>query len=272
MKTPILLALLALLCAACGSAERDRATLYYDRATRAYEAGQLNRAKLYLDSLDEQCPRAVNVRRKVPALRRDIRAAENRSLYHFADSVCAVCAAAIDSLLPAFTRIDPVDDEGIRYIYKGMEPERNDRSYLYMSVGAHGVAQFVAAYRGAAALEMTAVRVHGGDGTACRTADLPYDDGFNYRYTLHGVHHETIVFADSTSNGVPAYIVSHAADRPKADFLGRRTQPVAITDRDIAALAASLRLAALMRMREDFARQRDVAAASLDKMREHEPR
>lgn len=268
MKAHSLLALLAVVCTACGTNEHERAVRYLDLATAAYDSGQLNRAKLYVDSLDEQCPRAVEVRRDGLALRRHIREAENRRLWQFADSVITVATASIDSLLPSFTVIDPVDDEGVRYIYKGMEPERNDRNYLYVSVGVTGAAQLIATYRGASALEMTAVRVHGGDGTSCRTVEQPYDDGFCYRYTVNGTRRETVVFTDSTAAGVPAYIALHADDKLRADFLGRRTQSVAITARDAAAIATSLRLAVLLRTREDFRRQRDIAAHILDANRD----
>lgn len=258
MNTPLrhfgTAALAACLLCSCGPSDEERATALLGEAQAAYEAGELNRALVLLDSIDNSCPSAIDRRRDAQQLDYRIQLVVEQRTLEATDAQMEAYGTKIDSVLnERFEYVRSEYDTEARFVPKGTDAgDVTERSYVHAAVTERGTTQLMSTYAGASPLGHTGLRLEAADGTSVATQAIPYNDGSNYRYQILGTHYETVTYEGDKDGGALSFVALHADDRRLTAYLvgGKREQRVAIGDKERQALAASYELGVMLRERQ----------------------
>lgn len=242
-----------LLLSACSPSDQERAAALLGEAQAAYETQQLNSALVLLDSIDHSCPAAIEVRREAQQLSYRIQLDVEQRTLHETEVQLVAFNTQIDSVLNAqFEYVKSEYDTEARFVPKGTDAgDVIGRSYIHAAVTERGVTQLMSTYAGPAALGHTGLRLETADGASVATQDIPYNDGSNYQYKILETHYETVTYEGEKDGGALAFVALHADDRRLKATLtgGKRDLPVAISDQERTALAASYELGIMLRER-----------------------
>ena len=251
-----------LLCS-CAPSDEERAAALLGEAQAAYEAGQLNRALVLLDSIDNTCPSAIDRRRDAQQLDYRIQLdVEQRTLAE--TGVQLECYdTKIDSVLnERFEYVKSEYDTEARFVPRGTDAgDVTERSYIHAAVTERGTTQLMSTYAGTTPLGHTGLRLEAADGTSSSTQSIAYNDGSNYQYRILETYYETVTYEGERDGGALSFVALHADDRRLTAVLtgGKRETKVAVSDQERQALAATYELGVMLRERLRLQHERRTA-------------
>ncbi|MFV0398546.1 MAG: hypothetical protein ACK5JU_11125, partial [Bacteroidales bacterium] len=230
MKTKILLYLsCALLVVSCTDEKAARKRLAL--AEEIFQSGELNSAKLHIDSIKILYPKEFGVQREGLTLMRKIELIEQQRNIHYCDSMLQVRLAEVEPLKkPLVLQKDTAYEEIGTWVSRFQTVERNiKRSYIRSGVNEMGEMYIASVFYGKGALNHTGIRVSVGDETV-ETEIIPYDGGSNYRFTDLGMTSEIVTYKRPKDNGVIDLICRNADKRIKVQYTGGKPYTLYIDD------------------------------------------
>ncbi len=256
---------------ACGPSDADRAAGLLSEARSAYAQGHINEALTLLDSIKTAWPREVEVRRQGMAFEDSVRLAVNRRIVETTDSLIAEASAKIDSVASVRFIYEKTEyDELGRFVPKGTQVTDNDRkSYIRAEVNEYGHTRLISTYAGTAELGHAALRLSLSSGESVTTAEIPYNDGANYRYRVNEMYYEAVTYTDEKDGGALAFAALHVGETVKAVLLGgKKEMAVAVSSRDLQGLAATFELSVLLRDRLRLTQERKTSQLMIEKLQQ----
>ena len=203
MKKIILFpALAAMFFASCGESVESKAGLLLQKANEAYSSGEYQSAKLLIDSIRNNYPKAFKARRGALELMRDVELAEQQRSLDYCNGMLASLTAVRDSMLCSFEyeKNSRYQDEGSYIVPSQANRVNVFNSLLRARVTESGVAYLTSVYRGKK-IAHTAVKVSSGDSYAeCNKAFTSH----NYRNL--GVNNERLDFIYGEDGGLMDFI------------------------------------------------------------------
>lgn len=254
---------------ACGSGDAQKAGALLDEARQAYSRGRMNEALTLIDSIAAAYPREVDVRRQGMALEDSVRLAVNESIWRTTDSLIAEASAKIDSVASVWFVYEKTEyDELGRFVSKSAAGASGSlRTYIHADVNEYGSTQLMSSYCGAGELNHTALRLTLASGESVTTAEIPYNDGANYRYKVNATCCEVVTYVDDKDGGALAFAALHNGEPVKATLLGgKKDYPVTVTAQDLQALTATFELSVLLKDRLRLTQERKTAGLMIEKL------
>lgn len=253
---------------ACSSSEEKLASQLYEEAELAFQCEQFTHARTLLDSIENNCKRAIKWRKMGHALNYKVQLAQQEDSLATADTMLLAITPMINELVENnhFVYEKGENDELGRFYVKGTDTQSNiGRSYVHASVNDYGVVSLMSEYRGSGYINHTQVRFTGSDKSEAVSAIVPLElEGANYHFKNQGVCHETVTYLNDP---VGAYIDMHAGDNKlKAALLykdGNKSYPVELTERDRNAIAFTYQLGHMLAAQLRYTQQSKVAAGKI---------
>ena len=235
---PLLMALLLL--SACDQTKREAKALL-DRAQELYTNNKLEEAIQLIDSIGVLYPKAYEVRHAANRLGYDVTRSQLQRDVTFIDSVLTEKQAELDKMLPNFTyERDTVYQQTGRYLWPTQVIEKNtSRSFLRAQAEENGKMSLTSIFVNARPIHHTAVKISAPDGTYVQTPASPD----SYETTDLGLTIEKADYALDNDGGVSEFIAQRADQNLTMEFIGDRTQKVALTPADRKAIKEVLELA-----------------------------
>ncbi len=230
MKTKILLYLsCALFVVSCTNEKAARRRLAL--AEEIFKSGELNNAKLHVDSIKILFPKEFGVQREGLTLMRKIELIEQQRNIHFCDSMLQVRLTEVEPLKkPLVLQKDTVYEEIGTWISRLQTVERNiKRSYIRSGVNELGEMYIASVFYGKGPLNHTGIRVSAGD-EIVETEAIPFDGGSNYRFTDLEMTSEIVTYKRPKDNGVIDLIYRNADKRIKVQYTGGRPYTIYMDD------------------------------------------
>ncbi|GAB1359829.1 hypothetical protein MASR1M31_16180 [Porphyromonadaceae bacterium] len=230
MKTKLLLYLsCALFVVSCTNEKAARKRLAL--AEEIFQTGELNSAKLHIDSIKILYPKEFGVQREGLTLMRKIELIEQQRNIHYCDSMLQVRLAEVEPLKkPLVLQKDTAYEEIGTWVSRFQTVERNiKRSYIRSGVNEMGEMYIASVFYGKGALNHTGIRVSVGDETV-ETEIIPYDGGSNYRFTDLGMTSEIVTYKRPKDNGVIDLICRNADKRIKVQYTGGKPYTLYMDD------------------------------------------
>ena len=165
MKKIGLVALFALLLAACDDGGEKKAQLHLKKAETALKQENFNEAKLQIDSIRILYPKAFEARKQGIRLMHQVDLKEQQKSLVYLDSMMQVKQAQLDSIKGNFVlEKDTAYQEVGNYFYPTQTVEKNiGRSFLRGQVNEQGEMSITSIYCAGGKLHHAAVKVSVGD-------------------------------------------------------------------------------------------------------------
>lgn len=221
MKKHLFAALiLALALAGCSSqSDADKAAALVEEGRALVEAGQLNEAKVRLDSVHHTYPKCVAQRRLSKELQDSIVYIEAQRTLAYSDSLLLVLQPQADPLLKKFNyeKQEQYEDHG-RYVHKLLSTDRNtDRCYLQVYVTDAYETTVKSYYAGGTALHQSSLELQAGEEIARfkgseHNFELPTSPAYRSIHTLN----------NDRSLELLNFISSHMTERIRINLVGTR--------------------------------------------------
>ena len=249
----------ALLMASCEEKVEDPAKALLDKARSEYDAGHYNNARMIIDSLSAEYPKAYKTRREAEILRRDAMIKEKERDLAYLDSVCIGLEAQLKEMVKGykFNKKDRYQDAGY-YTATSQDLSKNaSNSFLRASVNEDGTAYIASFYRGSK-IGYNTVKVTAGESFV--QCDKPFTSS---SYRSAGVINERCDYKYGEDGGLMDFIAMTKGPFKVELLGGNRPHSYTLRDSDAAAIQSIVNLSKfitdLNRMRE----MRDDAAVSL---------
>jgi hypothetical protein len=252
-KLPLLIGVIAILLGACKGDDTAKAKHYLNKAEQLLSKGELNAAKLQLDSVHLLFPRLIPMRQAADTLMYKIELVEAKRSLLFADSILPSQQHFADSLAKGFKYEKNAKYEDVgKYTYKTQTTLNVSRTYLKSYVTEKGEMTLTAVYCGAPI---------GFNKVKCTVNDLfaetfPAKGDSKTTFTNEGQTWENVSFTDKDINGVDAFIAHNIGT--KITILlegGKRNYSYIMADGDKQAITKSYYLAEMWRNVERLKRE-----------------
>ena len=249
MKPTLLTLVCILLLVSCGGpSDAEKATLLVDNSRVLVRSGQLNEAKIKLDSVHFSYPKCVAQRRLAKALQDSIVFLEAQRTLAYSDSLVAILQPKADPLLKRFNyeKEEQYEDHG-RYVHRLLCTDRNtDRCFLQVYITDDYQAAVKSHYAGSAALFQSSVELQANEETLTFT-------GLEHHFQLGatGGHHSTLTLPSDRSLELLNFVSSHMNDRIRINLIGTRADKETnyiyyISDNEKKAIQDTYQLALMM--------------------------
>jgi len=230
MKTHAYLLLIVLfVLGACSQGNRQAQQLL-DRATAAFEAGQLENSKNLIDSIKILFPKAYETRHAGNELLRQVEKGIQQRNIQFMDSTIQVRTKQVEDIRSkyAYERDTAYQQTG-RFLDPSQVIEKNtSRSFLRFQTEEDGRMSITSVYVGGSNIHHTSVKVTAPDGTYAETPS----SADSYETTDMGLKIEKADYPLEKDGGLTNFICQHAKDNLKMQFIGDRTVNVPLTASD----------------------------------------
>lgn len=243
MKTRLICACLCCTLAACHNVEK-KAEAQLEAARTAYERGDLNTAKMKIDSIKILYPDAFDARRAGIALMQDIEIEEQTHTIAYIDSVLALKHMQLDSLRPQFVlEKDTAYQETGHYLAPSQVIERNmHRSYLRFQTDEKGQMSMTSIYCGPRNIHHTAVKVSTQDGSFAQTPESKD----SYETTDLGEHIEKADYKIGEDGDVIGFARLNKGKAIRLQFIGESSFHTTLSKADTQAAADVYELSRLL--------------------------
>lgn len=246
--SPLLTALLAVLCVSCAENVEQLAKPYLERAECSYANGQYSLAKLQLDSIKELYPTAFETRGKAQTLLLHIDLTESQRNLYYIDSMLVVSREKVPALAENLYFDKHVDYQEVGTYYASQHRiERNvGRTYMRPQTDEKGVHTIIVYHRGKA-IEPHTLRFAALDGTFVElVAKNP-----PHTWSDASGSTERVDFAVGSEEPVATFLEMHADKTIKVELVGAKGKaaiPCAKADKqailNVSKLSATLRAVA----------------------------
>ena len=269
MKTRLLCACLCCTLAACHNVEK-KAEVQLAAARTAYERGDLNTAKMKIDSIKILYPDAFDARRAGIALMQDIEIEEQTNTVAYIDSVLAIMVVRLDSLRPHFVlEKDTAYQEVGRYLVPSQVIERNmHRSYLRFQTDETGKMSMTSIYCGPRNIHHTAVEVSAADGSFAQTPESKD----SYETTNQGEHIEKADYKLGEDGGVIGFARLNKGKAIRLKFIGENSFQTILSKDDTQAAADVYELSSLLTTINTLKQNRAEALRKLEFVQKNKAR
>ena len=253
-----LLLLGACLMGACSDNGETQARQHLQKAEQALTEGKYNEAKLQIDSIRTQYPKAFDVRKEGIALMQQIDLAEQQRSLAYLDSTLAVqqqlVAEAKEGLV---LEKDTAYQEVGNYFHPGQTVERTlYRSFLRGQVDEKGNMTLTSIYWGERHAHHHAVKVVAKDGTFAETpasADVYESDDVGWKT-------EKADYPLGKDGGVVPFIaMNHGVQPMKVHYIGERSYVISLRPEDGEAIVKVYKLSQLLTALEQTKKEREEA-------------
>jgi len=230
MKTHAYLLLTALLLLTACSQGNRQAQQLLDRATAAFEAGQLENSKNLIDSIKVLYPKAYETRHAGNELLRQVEKSIQQRNINYLDSTLNVRTKQVEEIRSQYAyERDTAYQETGRFLAPTQVIEKNtSRSYLRFQTEEDGRMSLTSIYVGGSSIHHTSVKVTAPDGTYAETPSSTD----SYETTDMGMKIEKADYPLEKDGGLTAFICQHAKENLKMQFAGDRTVNVPLTAAD----------------------------------------
>lgn len=254
----------------CNSKEKEARALL-EEARSLYDSSEYIGAKLLLDSLKTTYTKEFPVQRERQALVKEIELSEQNRNLLYCDSLLSIKVPEAETLKKEFIfEQDTAYEATGKYLYKTQSVEQNiQRSYLRSTVNEKGEMLLFSVYYGGKALRHAALKVSLRGGEYAQTESIPFDGGNNYTFTDGGMITETVTYAHGKDNGAIAFIANYEGKEAiKLSYLGDREYTTTLSSVNQKAISATYRLAIALSEVEELKKQRTIALAKIDYLKE----
>lgn len=251
-----LLLLGVVLATACSDNGEAQARQHLEKAQAALQSGKYNEAKLQIDSIRIQYPKAFEARKQGIALMQQIDLAEQQRTLAYLDSTLAVqqqlVAEAKEGLL---LEKDTAYQEVGNYFHPGQTVERAlYRSFLRGQVSEVGAMSLTSIYWGERHAHHRAVKVVAKDGTF---AETPTSEDV-YESENIGWKTEKADYPLGKDGGVIAFIaMNHGVQPMKAHYVGERSYVINVRPEDSEAIVKVYQLSQVLTALEQTKKERE---------------
>lgn len=261
MKKVALLALSALLCAACDDGGEKKAQENLRKAESALTDGNFSEAKLQIDSIRILYPKAFEARRQGVKLMQHVDLKEQERNLVYLDSVLTAKQAQLDSVKGNFVlEKDTAYQETGNYFYPTQVVEKNiGRSFLRGQVSERGEMSLTSIYCAGGALHHTAVKVSVGDVFAQTPSSKD-----SYETTDLGRTIEKADYKLGDDGGVVSFVVENKARDIRLEFIGDRTYRTVMPPADRKAIAELADLARILAAMEEVRKEQAEARLKIE--------
>lgn len=272
MKKIGLVALFALLLAACDDGGEKKAQLHLQKAETALKQENFNEAKLQLDSIRILYPKAFEVRKQGIRLMQQVDLKEQQKSLVYLDSMMQVKQAQLDSIKGNFVlEKDTAYQEVGNYFYPTQTVEKNiGRSFLRGQVNEQGEMSITSIYCAGGKLHHAAVKVSVGD----TFAETPASKD-SYETTDLGRAIEKADYKMGDDGGVIGFIVANKDKNIQLQFIGDKTYRTVMHPNDRKAIAELTGLARILSGMEQIRKDKKEAMLKIEfvtrKMQEDKP-
>lgn len=223
----------ALVCVltSCQPSEEKCAETLLLTAQQQFVGGNLNAARLTIDSLHSTYPKQVAIRRRADTLVWRIDLKEITRTQPYLDSMIAESSKKNEQLLKNFKfyKDERYQDVG-SYEHQLMQAANNTgRSYLKPITDEQGNFSFMAQYVGGK-INFTSLTVTI-DGLSSDTGEA--DEDCRNSYDNQGVHRETALFTEEIVGDVARFIANNVGHKITVTFNGSSARSVVMTARDV---------------------------------------
>ena len=259
-KSIVLLICIAFLCGCNGKKKEHQAAMQrYEQASQLAQAGQLNAAKIELDSVHILYPKQVEIRRLAKHLEDSIGLVEAERNLQYADSLLAIVLPEVDKQVKSFKyeKKDLYEDHG-RYVHRLLTTGRNDsRCFLqcYVTDDFHTILKSY--YFGSSSLEQTGIELSANDNTIGV-------DGENHSFQAEGWH-EILTVSEEDAMRLLEFVDMNRSERVKVTLHGKRNYAYYLQDVEKTALVETRQLAISMQDAHCLEQMRTVSEKQIER-------
>ena len=259
-RTIEILSLITIACASCAHqpTDEERAQAFVDEARTLYEAGNLEAAKMPLDSVHQNFPKLISYRRQADTLAWKIELSEIARNLVYVDSLLPQKNAEAEAQAKPFIfeKNEKFQQYG-NYTYRLLRTEWNlGRNYVKPYTDETGQ-MFVTAHYCGKPINYDRIRLSVGDIYAESKAATESDRN---TFTDLGTTHETVLFRSELLGDLPEFWTSHQTDKVKVTFVGTKTYAYTLTADELKAFVATYQLATTL---SDITKLKDLQKRSL---------
>ncbi len=253
-----LLLLGAVLVTACSDNGEAKARHHLQMAEQALKEGRFSEAKIQIDSIRTQYPKAFEARKEGIGLMQQIDLAEQQRTLAYLDSMLVVQQQAADTAKEGLTlEKDTAYQEMGNYFHPKQTVERAlYRSFLRGQVDEVGLMTLTSIYWGERNAHHHAVKVVAKDGTFAETPAS--DDVFESENV--GWKTEKADYPSGKDGGVIAFIaMNHGVQTMKAHYIGERSYVINVRPEDSEAIVKLYKLSQALTALEQVKKEREEA-------------
>lgn len=275
MKRPIFLLLFISFLAGCGPSDDEKAMKYIDAATVSLKEGNFSIAKLQLDSIKTEYPKAFETRKKGIRLMLDIEKSEQIKNLQFIDSVLTSRNELLEKLQKEnkykFEKNEEYQNYGT-YCTNTQTIEKNyNRSYLRFSVDETGKMTMTSFYYGGHPIKHNIVKITSNNGTFAETPEA----NNLYSSTNLGMITERQDFVLGKDDGnMIDFIVTNRDTPLRVEYIGKTNYKYRLSDVDIAAAVKIEELARVLSSINEYTELKNEGTRKLnflnDKIKEYD--
>lgn len=261
MKKIGLVALFALLLAACDDGGEQKAQVHLQKAEMALSEENFNEAKLQIDSIRILYPKAFEARRRGIKLMQQVDLKEQQKSLVYLDSMMVTKQAQLDSIKSDFVlEKDTAYQEVGNYFYPTQIVEKNiGRSFLRGQVNELGEMSITSIYCAGGKLHHTAVKVSVGD----TFAETPSSND-SYETTDLGRAIEKADYKMGEDGGVIGFIVANQDKNIQLQFIGDKTYKTTMHPNDRKAIAKLSDLSRILSAMEQIRKDKKEANLKIE--------
>jgi len=205
---------LATLFGCSGMSDQERAAGLVSESRQLVENGQLNSAKILLDSVHNTYPKCVAERRLAKDVQDTIVYLEAQRTMHYSDSVLQSILPQVDPLMKKFRyeKNEAYEDHG-KYVHRLLTTGSNTaRCYIQSYVLDNRETQLKSYYFGAGVLQQNTIELSVGE-EVCRLS------GSSHGFDADG-YHSILSFEGDQALEILNFISSHQTDRLRINLIG----------------------------------------------------
>lgn len=198
----------------CGPNDQEKAAALVGEARIKVADGQLNSAKILLDSVHHTYPKQVAERRAAKLVEDTIVFIEAERTLRYSDSLLAEVMPQVDPLLKKFRyeKNEKYEDHG-KYVHKLLATGSNtSRCYLQAYVSDNRVTEVKSYYFGASQLDQTGIELQAAE-------EVSQHSGTSHGFDADGYHSILSLEGDKALE-VLNFISAHQQDRLRINLLG----------------------------------------------------
>lgn len=260
MKKILLSTIIALTIIGCDSKQKDahQAEIRVNTAKQLVENGNLNAAKMMLDSVHMLYPRQVEWRRKAKSLMDSIVYIEAKRSMQYCDSMLQPLLPEVDVLLKNFSSEKNANYENNgRYVHKQLPTDRNTgRCFIQSYITDDVRTTLKSYYYSKKAINHTGI-------TLSVDEDYLTFSGTTHSFTDDPDQYEILTLSENDALQALAFIAEHQLDRIRVTLSGNTEYIYYLNQNEKKALAQTCELALKMRDVKHLEQQINIASAQI---------
>ena len=262
MKKTLFLAILLLLLAGCDTKQKQArlARTRVETARQLVDDGNLNAAKMQLDSVHLLYPKQIDARRNAKALMDSIVYIEAQRNLQYSDSLLQPLLPQVDNMIKKFNREKNGEYENYgRYVHKLLPTDRNiNRCFIQAYINEDMRTVLKSYYYGSKSLQHETVTFTIGE-------DFQSFSGSNHSFDSEGNKYEILSLAEDDALTALGFIANNKDSRIKVTLSGNGDYVYYLSQNEKQALAETCQLVAMMRDVRQLEQQKNVASAQIAK-------